>query len=251
MRRIALVTGGAGGIGAAACRELAKASHRVAVADIDAPGAEQVAAGLPGNGHGAFAVDVTDEAAVVNLFDAVERALGPVAVLACIAGGNLNTHSHQPPVADTSLEDWAVTEALNARSTFLCVREYLRRRRETPVEHGRIIAMSSLSAEQPGGPTGAAYAAAKAAILGFTRYVAHEVGPFGITANAICPGAVDTSGFRATVSEERAAGFVPLTPMRRIGQPEDVAAMVAFLASPAASFVTGCAIDVNGGRYMR
>jgi NAD(P)-dependent dehydrogenase (short-subunit alcohol dehydrogenase family) len=251
MARIALVTGGAGGIGRAICTALARDGFSIAVADLDGEAAKLRAAELPGARHHAFAVDVTEEASVAALFDAAEQTAGAVTALICVAGGTVNTRDYRPRVEETTLADWQWTEAVNARGTFLCIREYLRRRRATPVPNGRIVTFSSLAGQAPGSPTGVAYAAAKAAVLGLTRYVAQEVGPLGITANAISPGAVDTSAFWTTVSQEQGAALLPTVPLRRLGTPEDIAAAVAFLVSPAAAYMTGCTLDVNGGRQMR
>jgi 3-oxoacyl-[acyl-carrier protein] reductase len=250
MAGIALVTGGAGGIGSAICAALARDGFSIVVADFDGDSARRRAAELPGAGHRAVDVDVTDEASVAVLFDAAEQ-IGPVTALICVAGGTVNTRDYRPSVADTTLADWQWTEALNTRGTFLCIREYLRRRRATPVPDGRIVTFASLAGQAPGSPTGIAYAAAKAAIIGLTRYVAQEVGPLGITVNAISPGAVGTSAFWTTVSEQQGETLVPTIPLRRMGTPEDMAAAVAFLVSPAASYMTGCTLDVNGGRQMR
>jgi NAD(P)-dependent dehydrogenase (short-subunit alcohol dehydrogenase family) len=251
MAGIALVTGGAGGIGSAICAALARDGFSIVVADFDGGAAKRLAAELPGAGHRAVAVDVTDQASVAALFDATEPTAGPVTALICVAGGTVNTRDYRPSVADTTLDDWQWTEALNTRGTFLCIREYLRRRRATPVADGRIVTFASLAGQAPGSPTGIAYAAAKAAIIGLTRYVAQEVGPLGITVNAISPGAVGTSAFWTTVSEQQGETLVPTIPLRRMGTPEDMAATVAFLVSPAASYMTGCTLDVNGGRQMR
>ncbi len=251
MARNAIVTAAASGIGRATCRALADAGIVVAVADINLEGARAVAASLPHHGHVAIHVDVTDEQSIARLFAEAEQALGPVGVIACVAGGTVNTHTHRPTIADTPLADWMATDALNARSTFLCIREFLRRRRAVPVADGRIITVASLAGQTASSPAGAAYSASKAAILALTRVAALEGGPMGITANTISPGSIDTPALRATVPEEQLAQVVRGTPVARLGQPEDIAAAIAFLVSPAASFITGSTIDVNGGRRMQ
>src|SRR5262245_17112782 len=126
MAHIALVTGGARGIGAETCRILARDGMRVAVADINLAGATDVARALGGAGHAAFAVDVPEEAAVQAMFDAVETALGPVSVLVTAAGGPFVRKGEHLRLVDTTLDNWIRTEALNGRGTFLCVREFLR-----------------------------------------------------------------------------------------------------------------------------
>jgi NAD(P)-dependent dehydrogenase (short-subunit alcohol dehydrogenase family) len=193
---------------------------------------------------------VRKEEHVSSVFSAVERDLGSIAVLVCAAGGTVNTKAYRPAIVDTPLSDWIETEILNSRSVFLCVREYLRCRRARPIGDGRIVLISSLAAQVPGSPTGAAYAAAKSAVIGFMRGAALEAGPMGITVNVICPGAIDTPGFRATAREDSLTRIPASTPLRRLGEPADIAAAIVFLASPQASFMTGCTIDVNGGRRM-
>ena len=251
MAPLALVIGGGGAIGGAVCRALAGQSFTVAVADIKLDFARQTASQLEGSGHQAFEVDVTDESSVAALFRDAEQDLGPVVALICVAGGTLNTRDHRPTVDEITLEEWQKTTAMNSQGTFLAIREYVRRRRQQPVKDGRIVTFSSLAGQSAGSPTGAAYAASKAAILGLTRHVAAEVAPLGITANSIAPGAVETGAFRATVKEEQAKAVAANTPVQRIGVPDDIAAAVAFLVSPASSFITGTTMDVNGGRGMR
>lgn len=250
MKRIALVTGGGSGIGAATCQALASDGLRVVSADINEDAARRTVSELPGTGHLALRLDVRDEQEVLSAFAAVERDLGSLAILVCVAGGTLNTKTYKPPIVDTPLSDWIETEILNSRSVFLCVREYLRCRRVRPVADGRIILLSSLAAQVPGSPTGAAYSAAKSAVLGFMRGAALEAGPMGITVNAICPGAIDTLAFRTTASDDAFVRIPANTPMRHVGEPAEIAAVIAFLVSPQASYMTGCTVDVNGGRRM-
>src|SRR5690348_8973347 len=119
MARVALVTGGGRGIGAATCGALAADGLAVAVADIDEKAAHGTAAGLPGGRHCAVKLDVRDEASVAAAFAQAEHELGPITVLVCAAGGTLHTRDYKPKLVDTTLDDWDKTESLNARSTFL------------------------------------------------------------------------------------------------------------------------------------
>ena len=119
MRRVAIVTGAARGIGEATARALARDGHTIALADLNVTEARRTATTLPGGGHTAFAVDVADESSVEALFEAVEAELGPVAVLACVAGGPLLTPGRRPTIIETTAENWIRTEALNARGPFL------------------------------------------------------------------------------------------------------------------------------------
>jgi NAD(P)-dependent dehydrogenase (short-subunit alcohol dehydrogenase family) len=250
MARIALVTGGARGIGAETCRVLARDGLRVAVADINHKGAQDVAGALAGSGHAAFTVDVAQEAAVQQLFDAAESALGSIGVLVTAAGGPFVRQGEQLRLIDTTLDNWIRTEALNGRGTFLCVREFLRRRERNPVADGRIVTIASLAALRVNPSTGVAYGAAKSAVINVTRHAAMEGAPLGMTANAIAPGLIDTPAVRAnstTAQIEAAKGTIP---MGDIGQPADIAEMIAYLASPKARFITGATIDVNGGVRM-
>jgi NAD(P)-dependent dehydrogenase (short-subunit alcohol dehydrogenase family) len=248
MDRVALVTGGGRGIGAGTCRALGAQGLRIAVADINATNAREVAAAIPG--AQAFEVDVSEEASVQKLFGDVEAALGPVGVLVCAAGGPFLKQGVKIRLTETSLDNWVRTEALNGRGTFLCVREYLRRREKAPVAHGRIVNIASMAALRANPATGVAYGASKSAVINITRHAASEGAPHGITANAICPGLIDTPAVRANSTDEQIVEMSRGIPVGRIGQPEDIAATVAFLVSPQASYLTGCTIEVNGGIRM-
>jgi NAD(P)-dependent dehydrogenase (short-subunit alcohol dehydrogenase family) len=250
-RRNALVTGGAGGIGAATCHALANAGLRVAVADINHPTAQTVANSLPGDGHLALALDVTREDSVETVFRDAEKATGPIHVLVCVAGGSLITDAYRPGLADMTLEFWSRTEAVNSRGVFLSVREFLKLRRQHPVPEGRIIALASLAGQTGGSSqTDAAYGASKAAIASLMRNAAVQGAPLGITANAVAPGLIDTSKVRMAVTPAQREATAAQTPLKRLGDPAEVAEVIAFLASSGSSFVTGQTINVNGGRFM-
>jgi len=250
MTRTALVTGGARGIGAETCRALARDGLRVAVADINANGAQEIARSLTGSGHAAFAVDVAQEAAVQKTIDDVEAALGPVAVLVTAAGGPFVRRGEQLRLVDTTLDNWIRTEALNGRGTFLCVREFLRRRGKERVPDGRIVTIASLAALRVNPSTGVAYGAAKSAVINITRHAAMEGAPLGITANAIAPGMIDTPAVRENSTDEQIDAVRRAMPLGDIGQPADIAEMVAYLVSRKAGFITGATFDVNGGVRM-
>lgn len=197
-------------------------------------------------------MDVADEESVEALFAAVERDLGPVAVLVCNAGKLLLHEGRRPLIAETSLDNWQDMLGVNATGTFLCARAFLRRRQDEPVPHGRVVTFSSVAAQLGGYNASAAYIAAKAAVLGLTKAIAREGAPLGITANAVAPGLIDTDMMRLAAG---GAGTTPASaanvPLGRLGQPRDVAEAVAFLASPASAYLTGTTLDVNGGYRMQ
>lgn len=253
--RVALVTGGAGGLGLATARRFAADGLTVVVADLDRTAAEAAAKGLDGGGHRGLALDVTDEDAVATAFETVEREVGLVAVLVHFAG-TLGAGRTAPgaALAESTVEDWDRVNHVNGRGTYLCVREMARRRRAQPLDHARIITVSSLAGQAGGLQSGIAYSASKAAVLGLTRSAARELGPFGVTVNAIAPGPIDTPMLAAATGETADGAkysMLDAVPVGRIGEPEEIAAAAAYLAAPESGFVTGATIDVNGGLYMR
>lgn len=250
--RTALVTGGARGIGAAVCRALAQDGVRVVAADLDASAAQAAAAALPGEGHAGIAMDVAVEAAVQAGFDMTEQALGGgVDILVACAGILLFAPDGQRPlVVDLSLDDWQRTMQVNATGCFLTCREYARRAPATNPQ-GRVVTVSSVAAQLGGYRSSAAYIASKSAVLGLTKALARELAPRRITANSVAPGLIDAPMLRLSLDpadDEKAAAGIPLA---RLGLPEDVAEAVRYLASPAAAYLTGTTIDVNGGYRMQ
>lgn len=249
--RLAVVTGGAGGIGEAVCRDLAASGMRVVVADIDGAGAQRVARSL-GAAHEARTLDVADEAAVGELFDAVETAHGPVSVLVCVAGILILPGGERPLIKDMAVDTWERSFAVNTRGAFLCSREYLRRREALPVRDGRVVFFGSVAAQLGGYRSSAAYIGAKAAVHGYAKAFAREAAHLGITSNVIAPGLIDTDMLRSTVTSSGAlAAAAQNIPLGRVGTVDDVAAAVSYLVSPAAAYITGNVIDVNGGYRMQ
>lgn len=256
MKRVALITGGAGDLGLASARMLASRGVAVMLADLGIDAANAAAETLPGEGHKAVSLDVTDEQAVIRTFEAIEREHGPISILGQFAGiidgaGPLNDIL----VADLEASVWRKVFDVNVLGTFLCVREMVRHRRTRAVEHGRIITFSSIAGQMGGYLSGAAYAASKSAIIGFSKNIAREVAPLGMTVNIVSPGAIDSQMNReaaglardAAASSAVGGGSIPLG---RKGTAEEVAALVAFLASAEASYITGQTLGVNGGSYM-
>jgi len=246
--RIALVTGGASGIGAATARRLAAEGARVAVADLDEAGARAVAGEVDGV---AVAMDVADTASVRAGVAAAEEALGPLDVLVNNAGiDRFSFFVH----TDEAL--WDVVLGVNLRGTIAAthaVLDGMQRR-----GGGAIVNVAS-EAGRVGSQGSAVYSAAKAGVIGFTRAVARESARFGVRVNAVAPGPIDTPllnsaavefGELGEIGERLMQGMVAATSMRRIGQPEEVAAAIAFLASDDASYVTGQTLNVSGGLSM-
>ncbi|MGA3138738.1 MAG: SDR family NAD(P)-dependent oxidoreductase [Xanthobacteraceae bacterium] len=248
MSRVAIVTGGGSGIGEATARALARDGHSVAVADINVAAAQRVAQSLPGSGHIAVHTDVTEERSVEALFDETEKKLGPVATLACVAGAVFMTPGHKPSIVNMTTENWIKTEALNARGPFLCIRAMLQRRTKTPVADGRIVTVASMSGVVPESPTGPAYSAAKAANIHLVRVAALEAAPLGVTVNTVAPGLTDTPAVRGDLTAEQIEAARKNIPIGRLGKPEEIAEVIAFLASPRASYITGAVIQAHGGR---
>jgi 3-oxoacyl-[acyl-carrier protein] reductase len=253
--RIALITGGASGLGLASARRLAEDGLTVAVADLNADAAIAAAAQLPRTGHMGLGLDVTSEASVSAAFDAVQRQIGAVSVLACFAGIlSTSTTPGRLPTTDITLAEWDAVMEVNARGSFLCIREMLRRVNGQPVEHGRIITVASLAGQIGGLQSGAAYSASKGAVLALSKVAAREAAPLGITVNTISPGPIDTPMLHRTVPPEQQGQKYLGTanvPLGRIGLPEEIAAALGYLVSPGAAFVTGATLDVNGGMAMR
>jgi NAD(P)-dependent dehydrogenase (short-subunit alcohol dehydrogenase family) len=250
-KRIAVVTGGAGGIGSAVCRSLAEGGMQVNVADIDFAAAQTAAAGLPGADHAAWPLDVTQESSVAAVFQRIEGEKGPIAVLVCAAGGSLITPDYRPRISGMSTDFWDRTATLNARGTFLCIRQFLLYRESAPLPDARVIALASLAGQTGGSSqTDAAYGAAKASIMSLIRNAAVQGAPFGVTANAVAPGLIDTERVRAAVTPKQREATAAQTPLQRLGETREVAEVIAFLASPQSSFVTGQTVSVNGGRFM-
>ena len=246
--KIALVTGAAAGIGRAIALRLAAEGASLVIVDIDADGLAETERQIKADGGTAQAIaaDVTEEAPVKALFASVLSTHGRLDILVNDVGGGSSGH-----IWEAKVEDWDFIMRLNLRSAFLCTREAAAHMRER--RSGRIVNLSSGARE--GTPWtayyigNAAYAAAKAAIHGFTRHAALELAEYGVAVNAVAPGPIETAMLdRITGNADRKAGLVAGVPLKRPGRPQEIADAIVFASSARASFITGQIIAVNGGK---
>jgi len=247
--RVALVTGASRGIGAATAEVLARRGAQVALSARTVSDLEQVAARIHGAGGRALVVpcDVLDPTQVDAMIGAVVKEWGRLDILVNNAGMGTPTM----PVETISPADWDAAVALNLKSVFLAIRAAV------PVmktqKSGRIVNVSSFAGRNFSRTSGPQYSAAKAGILGFTKHMAVELGPFGICVNSVAPSVVLTTRMKAkweTRPPEERRAILAALPLRRLAMPEEVATVIAFLASDDASYVNGVCIDINGGSYM-
>lgn len=232
------------GIGRAAADRLARDGWAVAIMDINGENAKAVAReiaetyGVKTIGVGA---DVSDQSAVNAAVDEIEASMPPVVGLVNLAGISSPTE-----FMEETVEGWDRVFAINMRGTYLVTQRVLIGMIERRL--GRIVSISSISAQRGGGTfSKVAYSAAKAAIIGFTRALAREMGVYNISVNAVAPGPIDTDIMGGTLSDERKAEMSTGTMLGRVGQPDEVAALIAFLLSEDAGYITAATYDINGG----
>jgi len=244
--RTAVVTGAASprGIGRATADRLARDGWAVAILDLDLEAAsmtvEQIADRWGTTAVG-LAADVADEAAVDAAITQVESRLPPIVGLANIAGVSSPTE-----FLDVTPAEWDRVFDINMRGTFLVTRRVARGMVDRGL--GRIVSVSSISAQRGGGTySKVPYSASKAAIIGFTRALAREMGPHGITVNCIAPGPVDTDIMGGTLTEDRKAAMSADMPVGRVGTVDEIAALMVFLLGADAGYITAATYDINGG----
>src|SRR4051812_37380771 len=244
--RSVIVTGAAQGIGAVTALEFARNDASVALLDVDGAGADKVAAQIKDAGGRALVVktNVTDDQSVAGAVSKVVAEFGGIDVLVNCAGG----YGRLATVEDMPLDEWDNTIALNLRSVFLMSRAVIPHLKKSKA--GRIISVASISGRTVTAASSPAYGSAKAAVIQLTRFLAQQLGPEGITANAIAPITTLTPRVKALRTEEDIARIAAQVPLRRLAVSEDHANAMLFLASDAAAYINGVVLDVNGGRVM-
>jgi 3-oxoacyl-[acyl-carrier protein] reductase len=241
--RCAIVTGGASGIGQAICQRFAASGARVAVWDVDAAAAAKTAASLPAGGAGAHAgvaVDVSSAASVEAAMQQTVAAFGRLDILVCsagITGPNKVTWEYDPA-------DWRRVMEVNVDGVFLCNRAAVPQMLRN--EYGRIVNIASIAGKD-GNPNASAYSTSKAAVIGLTKSIGKETAKSGIRVNCITPAAVRTPIFDQ-MTQQHIDFMLSKIPMARFGLVEEIAAMVAWLASEECSFSTGAVFDLSGWR---
>jgi len=244
-----LVTGASRGIGASTAKILAQRGARVAMGARTVSDLQAVAASIQEKGGKALVVpcDVVDPSQVRAMIEAVTEKWGRLDILVNNAG--LGTQAK--PVEEVSPEEWDETILLNLKSVFLCTRA------AAPVmkrqKYGRIVNVSSFAGRFFSRLSGPSYSSAKAGVLGFTRHMAAELGPFGICVNSVAPSPTLTERVKVkwdSRPEEERRKILAGIPLGRVAKPEEIATVIAFLASDDASYVNGVCIDVNGGSWM-
>ena len=243
--RVAVVTGAGRGMGRAIAERFGAEGASVAVVDIDGAGARATARSIHdagGSAH-AFAIDVGAAAAVHRLAARTLDRFGRVDVLVNNAGILRST-----PAAEIAPEEWNLVMRVDLAGPFLCAQAFYPALRVSG--HGRIVNMASMAGRATSTLGGAHYTAAKAGLLGLSRHLAREWAPDGVTVNAVSPGIVDTPMARGATDEARMARVLASIPFGRLAEPEEVAALVCFLASDEAAYITGANVDIHGGELI-
>ena len=242
--KVAIVTGGAGGLGAEICRKFAARGAAVAIADMNAEAASELAASIDADGHRAIAVqvEVTDEASVTAAVQTVVNQLGRVDYLVHCAGTNIKA-----PVLDMSLDQWDLSLQPHLTGAFLFCRE-AGKRMVGQGDGGSVVLMSSVTAMSPV-PERGAYGPAKAALINFAGQLGLEWAQYGINVNAVCPGVALTPMTEMVYEREPElrAQRLKRFPVKREVLPEEVADLVLFLCSPEARYINGVGIPIDGG----
>ena len=240
--RLAVITGGAAGIGLATAQRMAASGARVALWDRDQAAGQQAVATLPGEGHLAVALDVASEGDVAAAAKKTIEAFGAIDVLVCSAG----ITGPNKTVADYGFDDWRKVFDVNMHGVFLCNRAVLPSMMER--DYGRIVNIASIAGKE-GNPNASAYSASKAAVIGLTKSLGKELARTGIRVNCITPAAVRT-GIFDQMTQQHIDFMLSKIPMNRFGTVDEMAGMIAWLASEDCSFSTGAVFDLSGGRAV-
>ncbi len=237
--QIAIVTGGAAGIGEAISKRLAEAGATVAIADLDKNAADHTAASLPNNAFGVH-MDVSNSASVNAAIEEVLKRTGRIHIVV----NNAGIAGKSAPITQYSDEEFARVMAINVNGVFFVCRAVIPHMREH--KYGRIVNIASIAGKE-GNPNMIAYSGSKAAVIGMTKSLGKEVATEGICVNAISPAVVRTK-ILEQLTEQQVTYMTDKIPMRRTGEPWEIAAVAHFLASPDCSFVTAQCYDASGGR---
>ncbi len=239
---MALVTGAAGGMGTAIARRLHELGASVALNDLDPEATASCAAELGDNALPVPA-DVTSSGDVQQMVEATLERFGRLDILVNNAGILFPTR-----LEDISEDEWRKTLDVNLTGAFLCTQAAIAPMKRE--RYGRIVNLASTAGKTVSTLGGAHYTASKHGVLGLTRACALELAPHGITANAVCPGLIDTEMAHENTTPERLDAYRTGFPIQRLGSPEEVADLVCFLASDSAGYITGSAYDIAGGDLM-
>lgn len=247
-RKIALVTGAAQGIGAGIAERLAADGAHVILADI-LDEVQTTASTLADKGHAVSCkqIDLGQLSSIDTFISGLIRHHGRLDIVVNNAGISPKHDGRRLPIDETPLEEWQQVLDINLTACFLIIKAALPAMKSRG--WGRIINMASQAGRTKSQIAGAHYSASKAGLIGFTRTLAGEVGPFGITANCIAPGRIE-SPMAAMAGGEVNARYASAIPVGRLGTATDIAAATAYLASEEAGFVTGVCLDLNGGHFM-
>lgn len=249
MQRVAVVSGGADGIGREIVLELLGAGYAVAALDLQQDKLAALSGELQAQAFIALKCNAIEEASVNDSFGRVMERFGRVDVLVNVVGGSL---AISQPIDEIDAADWDKVITLNLRSLFFCSKAAVKLMKTQ--RYGRIVNMSSMAGRSRSVLGGAPYATAKAGVIGFTRQCSKDLGPMGITINAIAPGTVMSGerigGFWANKSAEDKKRFFASNPAGRLGVPKDVARAVLFLCHEDASYINGAVLDINGGMWV-
>ena len=249
--KVALVTASASGIGKATAEILAREGAHLVAADLNPDSLSDLSKSIKAEGGiiTTNEVNVLEEEPVKNLVDSVIANLGKIDILVNAVGGSTIIQNSSASVDNLAFDDWNKVLDFNLRGTFLCTHEVIKHMKRQG--NGKIVNISSDAAHSLGEPR-SAYVAAKAGIMAFTKKVAKESGPYGVTCNAIAPGMTLSERIQPRWegrSEEQRQIIIDQIPLGRLSKPEDQAKVIAFLASEDANYVTGVTIDTSGGKH--